>query len=428
MLPPPYRTKVIEQTSLIPLKERLKVIKEAGFNPFLIPQNRVFIDLISDSGTSAMSANQWGVLIQSDEAFSYQDSYGKFINRVKSLTGYKYILPVHQARAAEHILFRSLIKKGDTAIANTFFLTTQEHISLLGAEPVNLLTNNKKFLGNIDIERAEKIVKKGRVRFILLSITNNIQGGQPVSIENLEETKELCQRYKIPLILDACRFAENAFLIKEREQNYKRKTIPSILKRVFSLADITYLSAKKDGLSNIGGFIGLNDKRLSYKLQSLITLFEGFSSHGGLTGRDMAAMTQGLSEALDYRYLRFRIEQVRFLAQRLKMEGVPILEPIGAHAVCIDPYRFAPYLKRFGAYSLASQVYIEGGVRGGVFGGFGERPEVYRLAIPRRVYANIHLEYTAEIIGRVYRKQKLPVLRCVYKPKYLKNFLSKFRK
>ena len=424
MFPPPYRTKVVEEISLIPIQERIEVIRKAGYNPFLIPQNKVFVDLISDSGTSAMSAKQWAFLIESDEAFSYQDSYDAFVSKVKSLTGYRYILPVHQARAAEHILFRSLIKEGDTAIANTFFSTTQEHISLLGATPINLLTKNKKFLGNLNIERAEEVLKKKRVGFILLSITNNIQGGQPVSLKNLREAKRICQKYKVPLILDACRFAENLFLIKEREEGYARKSIPSIAKEVFSLADITYLSAKKDGLSNIGGFIALNDKELANRLESLIGLFEGFPSHGGLTGRDMAAMTQGLSEALDHRHLRFRIEQVRFLAERLKKEGVPILEPVGGHAVCIDPYKFAPYLKRFGAYSLASQVYIQGGVRGGVF---IEGREIYRLAIPRRVYANTHLEYTAQIIGEVYKRQKLPLLRCIYQPKYLRSFLSKFR-
>lgn len=426
MFPPPYRTKVIEKTTLIPIEERRKTMREAGFNPFLIPQDKIFIDLISDSGTSAMSTEQWGAIIEADEAFSYQDSYRLFIENVRTLTGYKYIFPVHQARAAEHILFQLLLKKGDTAISNTFFLTTQEHILLLGGKPINLLSGDKNFPGNLDIETTEKFLKKGRVGFVLLSITNNINGGQPVSLKNLKEARNICQRYKIPLIIDACRFAENAFLIKEKE--YKKRSIPSIARELFSLADITYLSAKKDGLSNMGGFIGLNDKILAHKIESLIGLFEGFPSHGGLTGRDMAAMTLGLLEALDHNYLKFRIEQIRHLAAQLRKERIPILEPVGCHGVCIDPYKFAPYLKKFAAYSLASKVYIEGGVRGGVFGGFLKRSEAYRLAIPRRVYAKSHLEYTARILGRVHKRQRLPSLKCVYAPEHLKNFLSKFKK
>jgi tryptophanase len=422
----PYRIKVVERIKPTTIEERKTILQAAGYNPFLIPAKKVFIDLISDSGTSALSSEQWAVMVAADEAFAVQDSYDVFIKKVKDLTGFKYIFPIHQARAGEHIIFLNLMKPGLKAIANTFFETTRENIHLLGGGTVDLPDQDRLFPGNLNAERLKTILKTDKVGFVLLTVTSNRNGGQPVSLENVRAVQSLARRYKIPLVIDGCRFAENAYFIKEREAGYKNKPLTAIAKELFSCADIAYFSAKKDGLSNAGGFIGTNNKTLAGKIRDLIMLFEGFFTHGGLAGRDLAAVAQGLDEVMDESYLKFRIEQVRFLGNALAQAGVPVKKPFGGHAVCVRAEAFASAVKEFAGFSLANAVYLEGGVRGGVFGGtLGLGPETFRLAIPRRVYTNSQLEYTAGVV-RACTTRKLKPLKLVSAPEHLKTFTAQF--
>lgn len=413
---------MVERLPQVEPEERQPLLEAAGYNPFLIPADKVGIDLLSDSGTSALSAEQWARAAEASEAFAFQRGYDEFVETVRSLTGCGYVLPVHQARAAEHIIFSSLFKPNNLLVANHLFETTRENFRYLGGEPLELPGPEPDFPGNIDLERLEEVLRSRKVSCILITITSNRDGGQPVSLRNLRSTREIAQRYGVRLILDACRFAENAYFIKERE--LKGDQLPEIVRAIFGCADLSYLSAKKDGLSNIGGFIATNDATLYQALRDLVMLFEGFFTHGGLTGRDLAIVSQGLREVLDEGYLGFRIGQVRFLGERLISGGVPVRTPLGGHAVCVDSALLAPQLDRFAGYSLAAQVYLEAGVRGGVF---GASYEVFRLAIPRRVYSNSQLDWVAGVISRVKERGGLKSLRPVYEPSRLKNFLIRFQ-
>lgn len=426
MIIEPYRIKVVERIKPTTREARKKVLRAAGYNPFLIPAEKVSIDLISDSGTSAMSSEQWAQMLATDEAFAFQQSYEVFIEKIRSLTGFKYIFPIHQARAGEHIIFLNLVQRGTVAVANAFFETTRENIQLLGGETIDLPAQDKIFPGNLDVERLKGLLKARNVGFVLLTATSNTDGGQPVSMENIHAVKSLTQRYKLPLLIDACRFAENSYFIKERSTRYKNKPIRAIAKELFSNTDIAYFSAKKDGLSNAGGFIATNDKTFAEKIRDFIQLFEGFFTHGGLAGRDLAAIAQGLEEALDENYLRFRTAQVSFLGNALAQAGLPVKKPFGGHAVCIDAETLAPYLKEFAGFSLANAVYSEGGVRGGVFGGkLGLGNEIFRLAIPRRVYTNSQLEYVVEVLKKS-SSLKLKPLGLRFTPEHLKVFTAQF--
>ncbi len=422
----PYRIKVVEKIGSTTFNERKKFLKAAGYNPFLIPADSVSIDLVSDSGTSAQSSEQWARMFAADEAFAVQKTYEVFVEKIRALTGFKYIFPIHQARAGEHIIFLNLVTPGMTAVANTFFETTRENIQLLGGETIDLPASDKNFPGNIAIDRLKELLKAKPVGFVLMTVTSNIAGGQPVSIENLQAVRSLTRHYKLPLIIDACRFAENSYFIKERTRAFKNRPIRAIAKELFSFADLVYFSAKKDGLCNVGGFIATNDRARAEKIRDLIQLFEGFFTHGGLAGRDLAAIAQGLDEVVDENYLKFRIGQVRFLGNALAEAGVPVTMPFGGHAVCADAEAVAPYLKEFAGFSLASAVYLEGAVRGGVFGGkLGSGHETFRLAIPRRVYTNSQLEYVVEVL-KACQSRRLKPLKLRYQPEHLKVFTAQF--
>jgi len=410
----PYRIKVVEPLMHTTRRQRKKILQRAGYNPFFIPAKYVTIDLISDSGTGAMTSQQWAAMMQAREDFAGQTSHEAFVAKAKSITGFPYILPVHQGRSAENILFRMLLKPGDTVVANTHFETTRGNIESLGCRAVDLPSDESPFFGDIDITALKKYVgRRRRVKVMVLTLTNNLKGGQPVSMENIAQAKRVAHKHGITLVFDACRFADNAYLIKEYGRS--RNSIRTICRRMFKFADILYLSSKKDGLSNIGGFIGVRNKSLYKKLCHEIIRQEAFPTSGGLAARDVAAMTNGLSDGLEEDFLRAHIEQVRSLGRSLQQAGVDVFEPVGGHAVVI--MQKAP--GRYSAFALAAGIYLESGIRAGVF------DDTVRLAVPRRVYTSNHLAYVAQTIGRVYRG-KLPRLRLVHKPGEFYNFFARF--
>jgi len=412
----PYRIKVIERINSLDRAERARVLRKAHYNPFLIPARSVAIDLISDSGTAAMSSDQWARLQQASEAFAFQESYDELRAVARKLTGFPFIVPVHQGRAAEHILFGHLLAPRDLVLGNSFFETTEANIKVAQALTYSIPRGDRRFPGNIDLDLLERLLKTKRIKLVLITVTSNTNGGQPVSLENIIRTSRLAKKFGAQLIMDACRFAENAYLNKERLK--LAAPAASVARQIFDQADIIYLSSKKDGLANTGGLIGLRSKKLYEALNEEVLLIEGFPSHGGLAGRDLAAMAQGLIEAIDDEYLHYRLSQVRFLGQALKKNGLPLFEPFGGHALTVKTGRLGlPYA----AFALAAAAYLEGGIRGGVFG------DDFRLALPRRVYTNEHLSFVAATLGDVYRKRKLPVLKLIYRPRSFFNFRARFQ-
>lgn len=447
----PYRIKMVEPIGQTTRRERERILKEAGYNVFAIPADKVTIDLLTDSGTGAMSQDQWASLMKGDESYAGARSFYRFEATIKKIFGFRHVIPTHQGRAAERILFDALLRKGDYVPNNIHFDTTMANILVRQAHPVNLVINeayNPKieipFKGNMDPEKLERLCrqKKGRIPLVMITITNNSGGGQPVSMANIKEISRLCRRLGLPLFFDACRFAENAFFIKEREIGYKNKSILEISREMFSLANGALVSAKKDGLANIGGFITLNDDALAEKLKHLLIISEGFPTYGGLAGRDLEAISQGLEEVLDEAYLRHRIDQVRYLAQLLEEAGVPVFKPIGGHAVYLLADEFLPHLPReqYPAWSLTVALYREAGIRavevGGVMfarkkGRDGKeifpRLEMVRLAIPRRVYTASHLEYVAEAIINLFKhRDKIRGLKIVEAREPLRHFTARF--
>lgn len=447
----PYRIKMVEPIGQTTRRERERILKEAGYNVFAIPADKVTIDLLTDSGTGAMSQDQWASLMKGDESYAGARSFYRFEATIKKIFGFRHVIPTHQGRAAERILFDALLKKGDYVPNNIHFDTTMANILVRQAHPVNLVINeayNPKieipFKGNMDPEKLERLCrqKKGRIPLVMITITNNSGGGQPVSMANIKEISRLCRRLGLPLFFDACRFAENAFFIKERETGYKNKSILEISREMFSLADGALVSAKKDGLANIGGFITLNDDALAEKLKHLLIISEGFPTYGGLAGRDLEAISQGLEEVLDEAYLRHRINQVRYLAQLLEEAGVPVFKPIGGHAVYLLADEFLPHLPReqYPAWALTVALYREAGIRAVEVGGvmFARKKgrdgkeifpqlEMVRLAIPRRVYTASHLEYVAEAIINLFKhRDKIRGLKIVEAREPLRHFTARF--
>lgn len=413
-MPEPYRIRVVEPLPFVTLRTRRRVIKAAGYNPFLLPAKYVMIDLISDSGTGAMTTHQWAAMLRTREDFAGQESYEEFTKQARRLTGFSYIQPVHQGRSAENILFKILLKPGDVVLANTHFETTRCNIEALGCRAVDLPSDEPPFLGNIDITRLKKSLMSNKaVRMVILTCTNNIKGGQPVSLENITETGQITQKHGIPLILDASRFADNAYLIKEHSR--LGVGVKTICQRMFAAADIVYLSCKKDGLVNIGGFIGMRSRRLYDKLINEVIRQEAYPTSGGLAARDIAAMSLGLVDALHEDFLRAHISSVRYLAEVLKKNDVRIIEPVGGHAVVVMPRKGHRYF----SFALAAQVFLKTGVRGGVF------EECFRLAIPRRVYTKDQLRYAGESIASLYGSE-LPGLRLVNRPREFFNFRARF--
>lgn len=411
----PYRIKVIEPLRKNTRNQRLAILKKAGYNLFLIPARYVYLDFISDSGTGAMSSKAWAEIIAAEEDFSGQKASEDFINIAQKITGFPFIQAVHQGRTAENILFNLLFKKGDKIISNTHFETTRANLEKIGCKVIDIPDLTPPFCGNIDLNRLELAVKKdSKIKAVVLTITNNIKGGQPVSLENIKQTQKIIKKHSGLLIFDASRFADNAFVIKNYSNS--KKSLSKICFEMFSYCDILYLSSKKDGLVNIGGFIGVRDKRLYEQLRERIIEQESYPSSGGLAARDLAAMTVGLKEAIDEDFLKSHIEKVHNLGRFLKKNGVKIFEPLGCHGVVIIPKSKHPY----SAYTLGAQIYLETGIRGGVFG------NELRFAIPRRVYTMEHLNFAGEAIGLIYKKEPKFKLRLANRPKTFFNFFARF--
>lgn len=448
----PFRIKVVEPIKRTTREARKKLIIEVGFNVFSLPAESIYIDLLTDSGTSAMSDKQWAAMMIGDESYAGSRSYYRFEEVVRDLTGLSHIIPTHQGRVAENLLFSSILKKGDVVPNNSHFDTTRANVEHNEGIAVDLVideakdpTNLHPFKGNIDIHKLETLIKetgKENIPLGMLTVTNNSGGGQPVSMQNIKETSEMLRKHDIPFFLDACRFAENAYFIKEREEGYSDMTVRDIAKKMFSYADGCTMSAKKDGLVNMGGFIALNDEKIAEKITNLLILVEGFPTYGGLAGRDLEAIAVGLEEVTDEDYLSFRINQVRMLGESLTENGIPIIQPTGGHAIYIDALGFLPDLPReqFPAQALTVALYMEAGVRGVEIGslmfakedpGTGEIKypdlELVRLAIPRRVYTNMQMNYVAESLIELYQnRKKIKGLKITYEASVLRHFTARF--
>jgi len=412
---PPFRIKITERLPVVSRKQRYAALQRAGFNPFAIPANTITVDLISDSGTGAMSIEQWQALFRASEDFSGQQAYNDFVRTARWLFGMRYVQPVHQGRAAENLLFHLLLRPGDIAVSNTHFETTRDNIESLGCRAIDLPCFARPYCGDMSIKRLTTLLHSAQaVRCIILTITSNIRGGQPVSFRNMRQIKTAVRRYNIPVIFDASRFADNAYFLQQHTS--RTASIHRICRRMFSCADIIYLSCKKSALANVGGCITMRSRSLYEKLIAAVLQRESYPTSGGLAARDLAAMTQGLREAIDQTYLHAHSDQIQYLARALRNQHVPIKTPIGRHAIAIPPRKD----RSCGAFSLAARVYLDSGIRGGIF------DDLYRLALPRRVYVREHLDYVARSLGRVYNKPQLR-LRPLNDPVKYRNFLIRFK-
>lgn len=443
----PFKTKVVEPIKITTRDERIKIVKDAHYNLFMIKAEDVMIDLLTDSGTGSMSSNQTACLITGDESYAGSKSFYHFEKTIKDLTNFQFVFPVHQGRAAERILFNVMCKPKDVVFSNALFDTTRGNIEYLGAVGVDLpvdesfdTQNASLFKGNICIEKLKKKLESRsfNVAFVLLTITCNSGGGQPVSMKNIKDTRKLCTHFKIPLIIDGCRFAENAFFIKQREEEYAEMNIKDIVRMMFSFADGMTMSAKKDGLAHIGGWMAVNNTEIAEKVENLLILTEGYKTYGGLAGRDMDAIAIGLTEVVDESYLKHRIESCSYLGRKIQESGVPIVLPIGGHAIFIDAKKLLTHINplNYPGHSLAVALYIEGGIRTVEIGSlmFGRQSngneipakhELLRLALPRRVYNKNHCDYVARVFhGIVEQKQHLKGYKILKESKYLRHFSS----
>lgn len=442
--PEPFRIKVVEPIRLPSPEQRRAALEKAGYNLFWVPSELVFIDLLSDSGTGAMSDTQWSGLVHGDEAYACSRSFSRFESVIQQLFGMPHIVPTHQGRAAEHLLCELLVPPGSCVPSNSHFDTTRANVEHRGAEacdcPVPEAMDSQSpapFKGNMDLARLnEKLQRHGldKVPFIMLTLTNNTFAGQPVSLENVREVARACRRVGKMLILDCSRVAENAWFIKAREPGLGTCSIREIIRRIAAEADVCYMSCKKDGLSNTGGFIATKHEDLSRRLKELLILKEGFPTYGGLARRDLEAIAQGLEEAVEESYLAYRVGQVAYLATRLEEQRVPIYLPPGGHAVYLDATRIVPHVPReqFPGQTVACAIYLEGAVRtcelgSGAFGG-ASHLELVRLAIPRRTYTASHLDYVAEVVGRVVRRAgQLPGMMLVHADGALRHFTARYQ-
>jgi tyrosine phenol-lyase len=449
----PFKIKSVEPIRFTTPKERESILQEAWYNPFLIHADDVLIDLLTDSGTSAMSAKQWAGIMDGDEAYAGSRSFFRFEKTVKDITGLRHVIPTHQGRAAEKILFTIVGGKGKYIPNNTHFDTTRANVEFSGAEAVDLPTEEGKrpdfigdFKGNMNIPALKAFIEAtgaSNIPLCMITITNNSGGGQPVSMANIRETKNLLKGYGIPLFLDACRFAENAFFIKLREPGYADKPVVEIVREMFSYADGCTMSAKKDAFVNMGGFLALNDDGLALKSRNLLIVTEGFTTYGGLAGRDLEAIAQGLEEIMDEHYLTYRLRSVAYLGEKIVAAGVPIVEPPGGHAIYLDAKRFVPQIPQYQypGQAIVAELYRAGGIRsveiGSVmFGRYGEKGdlisppmELVRLAIPRRVYTQSHIDYVIEVLLDVFgRRQELRGFKIVEEAPVLRHFTAKFAK
>jgi tryptophanase len=445
----PFRIKSVEALRFTDEAERRRALDAAGGNVFLLHADDVLIDLLTDSGTGAMSSAQWGALMQGDESYAGSRSFYRFQSVVQDLTGFRHVIPTHQGRAAERILFHTVLSKGDVVPNNNHFDTTRANVEVEGAEARDLVIAEGRvpslihpFKGNVDLDALERTLDRDgdRVPLVMVTVTNNSGGGQPVSLENLRGVRALCDRYRKPLFLDACRFAENAWLIREREADHGHETPKAIAQAMFALADGCTMSAKKDGLANIGGFLALNDDALAEKARTLLILTEGFPTYGGLAGYDLEAIARGLEEVVEESYLRYRIRSAEYLADKLVAAGVPILLPAGGHAIYIDARALLPHIAplQYPGIALVNALYITGGVRAVEIGTvmFGRQPDgrespasmdLVRLALPRRVYTQSHIDYVAEVVIEVARQRdSLRGYRIASAPSVLRHFTARF--
>ncbi|WP_018627013.1 tryptophanase [Niabella aurantiaca] len=448
----PFRIKSVEPLRFTTGEQRLRILAQAFYNPFLIRADDVLIDLLTDSGTSAMSSRQWAAMMEGDESYAGSRSFYRFEAAVKKITGMKNIIPTHQGRASEKILFTITGGKGKCFLSNTLFDTTRANIEFSGAEGIDLLTEEGRqpatvapFKGNIDLAAMEATIRErgaGQIAMCIITITNNSGGGQPVSMENIRAAGRICKKYGILFFIDACRFAENCYFIKQREEGYASKSIQEIAGELFSYVDGCTMSAKKDAFANIGGFLALNDDELTQACRNLLVITEGFPTYGGLAGRDLEAIAVGLEEIIDEHYLKYRIRSMEYIGEKLAAEGIPFVKPMGGHAVYLDARAFLPQipLQQYPGLALSNALYIEGGIRSVEIGSlmFGKyaadgslipaQMELVRLAIPRRVYTQSHIDYVTEIIIDVFKKRKeLGGYEIVYEAPLLRHFTAKMK-
>ena len=448
----PFKIKSVEPIHFTNREQRIKIIKKAFYNPFLIHADDVLIDLLTDSGTSAMSSAQWAGMMVGDESYAGSNSFFRFEKTIQDITGMPIVIPTHQGRAAEKILFSVIGGKGKYIVGNTLFDTTRANIEFSGAEGIDLLCAEGKipssiapFKGNMNVKAFEKFInKKGakNIPLCIITVTNNSGGGQPVSMQNIKAVKSICKKHDIPLFVDACRFAENCYFIKKRERGYGDISIPEIANELFSYADGCTMSAKKDAFANIGGFLALRNEELAVKCRNLLIITEGFTTYGGLAGRDMEAIAIGLKEVMEEDYLQYRIRSIEYLSEKLVAAGVPLVRPAGGHAVYLDAKEMLPHIRpdQYPGQALVSALFVEGGIRGVEIGSlmFGKYDaagklipsvmELVRLAIPRRVYTQSHIDYVAEVILKVFKDRKnIKGLRIEYEAPTLRHFTVRMK-
>ena len=446
----PFKIKSVEPIYFTTKEQRKTILENAHYNPFSIHANDVLIDLLTDSGTSAMSSNQWAGIMLGDESYAGSSSFFKFETAVRDITGMPMIIPTHQGRAAEKIIFSILGGKGNYFLSNTLFDTTRANIEFSGAEGIDLVCEEGKhpsipapFKGNMDVTALRNEIKRigaTHIPLVIMTITNNSGGGQPVSMQNIRETSAVCKEFGIPMFIDACRFAENAYFIKMREEGYAQKSIPEIVKEMFSYADGCTMSAKKDAFANIGGFLAMHNEELANRCRNLLIITEGFTTYGGLAGRDLEAIAIGLQEVMDENYLHYRLRTTEYLTNKLIDAGVPVMQPAGGHAVYLDAKAFLPHIpvEQYPGQALVCALYLEGGIRSVeigslMFGKYNDQHqlipstmELVRLAIPRRVYTQSHIDYVAEVIIEVFNNRNaITGLKITEEAPLLRHFTAK---
>lgn len=449
----PYKIKMVEPVFMTTKAQRKKAIEEAGYNTFLLKSADVYIDLLTDSGTSAMSDRQWAGLMMGDEAYAGSRNYYNLEAVIQNYYSYKYVVPTHQGRGAEHILSQIMITKGDYVPGNMYFTTTKLHQELAGGKFVDIIVDEAHdpenlfhFKGNVNLEKLEALIKKvgaDKIPYVSIATTVNMAGGQPISLANLKELRKLTNTYGIKIIHDMTRVAENAFMIQQLEEGYQDKTVAEIVYEICSLTDGATMSAKKDAMVNIGGFLAVNDPKVYEKAQNMVVVYEGLHTYGGMAGRDMEAMAIGITESVQDDHIKARVGQVHYLGKKLLKKGIPIVLPVGTHGVFLDAKKFLPHIPqdKFPAQTLAAELYLESGIRamerGVVSAGRNEKTgehnypnlELVRLTIPRRVYTQAHMDVIVESVRNVYkRRNAIKGMEMIYEPEYLRFFQARFKK
>jgi len=449
----PYKIKMVEPVFMTTKAQRKKAIEVAGYNTFLLKSADVYIDLLTDSGTSAMSDRQWAGLMMGDEAYAGSRNYYNLEETIQKYYSYKYVVPTHQGRGAEHILSQILISEGDYVPGNMYFTTTKLHQELAGGKFVDIIVDEAhnpenlfRFKGNVNLEKLEALIKKvgaDKIPYVSIATTVNMAGGQPISLANLKALRDLTKKYGIKIIHDMTRVAENAFMIQQLEEGYKNKTVAEIVYEICSLTDGATMSAKKDAMVNIGGFLAINDPVVYEKAQNMVVVYEGLHTYGGMAGRDMEALAIGITESVQDDHIRARVGQVHYLGKKLEKKGIPIVKPIGTHGVFIDAKKFLPHISqdKFPAQTMAAELYVESGIRamerGIVSAGRNKQTgdhyypslELVRLTIPRRVYTQAHMDVIVESVRNVYKRRKaIKGLEMIYEPEYLRFFQARFKK